>query len=97
MREERREERKPLDPTRKLLRVFGVKVTTYEERSAELLRQAAETPADQAAELLRISAELVDLTADLSQRLREMSAHVLETQERALNQLSETIQKARGD
>ena len=34
------EERKgPMDPTRKLLKVFGVKVTDYEERTAELLQQ----------------------------------------------------------
>ena len=32
-----RDERQPMDPTRKLLKVFGVKVTDYEAKTDALL------------------------------------------------------------
>lgn len=74
------DERAPMDPTRKLLKVFGVKVTDYEARTDELLRRLAAAPADRAA----IVAEAVELTADLDHWLREVTSHVLERQERVL-------------
>lgn len=81
-----REERQPADPTRKLLKVFGVKVTDYEAKTDELLAQAATITSDVArAELLR---EAVELTADLTQWLRQVQTHVLERQERVLKELS---------
>jgi len=59
-----REERQPADPTRKLLKVFGVKVTDYETKTDELIAQAATITSDVArAELVR---EAVELTADLA-------------------------------
>lgn len=95
MQEERQEERQPRDPTRKLLRVFGVKVTQYEERTAALLEQAAALPPDAAAERLRLALEALDLTADMSARLREMTNHVLDTQARVLAELGETLREGR--
>ena len=77
------DERGPTDPTRKLLKVFGVKVTDYEARTDELLRRLAATPADRAA----IVAEAVELTADLDHWLREVTSHVLERQETVLGAL----------
>jgi DNA replication initiation complex subunit (GINS family) len=88
------EERRPLDPTRRLLRVFGVKVTDYEERTAAILEQAAAAGPGQAAELLRLTAEAIELTADLNARLRDMNEHVLDTQARVLSGLKAAIQKA---
>ena len=83
---EAREERQPADPTRKLLKVFGVKVTDYEAKTDELIAQAATITNDVArAELLR---EAVELTADLTHWLREVQTHVLERQERVLKDLS---------
>lgn len=80
-----REERQPADPTRKLLKVFGVKVTDYEAKTDELLAQAATITNDVArAELVR---EAVELTADLTHWLREVQSHVLERQERVLKEL----------
>lgn len=80
-----REERQPADPTRKLLKVFGVKVTDYEAKTDELLAQAATITNDVArAELVR---EAVELTADLTRWLREVQSHVLERQERVLKEL----------
>jgi hypothetical protein len=87
------EERRPLDPTRRLLRVFGVKVTDYEEKTAAILERAAAAPSD-AAELLRLMMEAIDLTADMNARLREMTAHVLETEARVLSELKAAVDKA---
>lgn len=79
-------ERQPLDPTRRLLKVFGVKVTDYEERTDAILqRHAAATDEAERAELVR---EAVELTADLGHWLREVQAHVLARQEAVLGKLS---------
>ncbi|MBI2773924.1 MAG: hypothetical protein HYX56_05480 [Chloroflexi bacterium] len=65
-----RDERQPMDPTRKLLKVFGVKVTDYEAKSDALLeRYAAAKSDDERAALVR---EAIELTADLSHWLREV-------------------------
>lgn len=82
----RSEERQPMDPTRKLLKVFGVKVTDYEERTDDILRRykSASAEADRAA-LVREAAEL---TADLAHWLREVQSHVLERQERVLSAMA---------
>jgi hypothetical protein len=74
----------PMDPTRKLLKVFGVKVTDYGSKTDELVtRWPGATPAEQAA----IRTEALELSADLAHWLREVTAHVLERQERVLNAL----------
>lgn len=82
----RRDERGPMDPTRKLLKVFGVKVTDYEERTKALLERydATSDEADRSA----IVREAVELTADLGHWLREVQAHVLARQEEVLGKLS---------
>jgi hypothetical protein len=81
-----RDERGPMDPTRKLLKVFGVKVTDYEERTdAILARYAATTNEAERATLVR---EAIELTADLGHWLREVQTHVLERQESVLGKLS---------
>jgi len=77
-------DRGPMDPTRKLLKVFGVKVTDYESKTDGLLaRWPAASEKDRAA----IQAEALELSADLAHWLREVSAHVLERQERVLSSL----------
>jgi hypothetical protein len=82
--EKDRGERGPMDPTRKLLKVFGVKVTDYESRTDDLLaRWGTANERDRAA----IQAEALELSADLAHWLREISAHVLERQERVLSSL----------
>ncbi len=83
------EEKRPMDPTRRLLRVFGVKVTDYEERTAALLDRAA--TATQRDELLPLAVEAIDLTADLNARLRDIINHVLDTQARVLTELRATL------
>ena len=83
------EEKRPMDPTRRLLRVFGVKVTDYEERTEALLERAA--AATQPGELLQLAAEAIDLTVDLNARLRDITNHVLDTQARVLTELHAAI------
>lgn len=79
-----RGDRAPMDPTRKLLKVFGVKVTDYESKTDELLaRWGSATERDRAT----IQAEALELSADLAHWLREISSHVLERQERVLSSL----------
>lgn len=71
------------DPTRKLLKVFGVKVTDYESRTDALLQRSAAGDADRVALL----EEAIELTADLDHWLREVTSHVLERQEQVLKRL----------
>ena len=77
-------DRGPMDPTRKLLKVFGVKVTDYESKTDALL---ARWPAANERDRATIQAEALELSADLAHWLREVSAHVLERQERVLSSL----------
>ncbi len=83
------EEKRPMDPTRRLLRVFGVKVTDYEERTTTLLQRAA--AATQPGEKVQLVAEAIGLTVDLNARLRDITTHVLDTQAQVLTQLQAAI------
>jgi hypothetical protein len=82
--DEDRGDRGPMDPTRKLLKVFGVKVTDYESKTDALL---ARWPSAKDSERAAIQAEALELSADLAHWLREISSHVLERQERVLSSL----------
>ena len=79
-----KQDRGPMDPTRKLLKVFGVKVTDYEAKTDDLLAGWAGA---QVAERAAIQAVALELSADLAHWLREITAHVLERQERVLSSL----------
>ena len=87
------EEKRPMDPTRRLLRVFGVTVTEYEERTAALLERAA--AATERDEMLQLMTEAMGLTADANARLREVTNHVLETQARVMTELRAAIDAKR--
>lgn len=86
------DERREADDTRKLLRAFGVTVTEYEERTRTLLERAAAAGAD---DLVDLSREALRLSANLNERLREVTDHVLATQSRVLHELREAIARAR--
>ena len=73
-----------MDPTRELLKVFGVKVTDYEARTDALLERSAAAKGE---ERLALLGEALELTADLDHWLREVTSHVLERQERVLTKL----------
>ena len=87
------EEKRPMDPTRRLLRVFGVKVTDYEERTAALLERAAAATARD--DMLQLMTEAIELTADVNARLRDVTNHVLDTQARVMNELRAAIDAKR--
>lgn len=74
------------DPTRKLLKVFGVKVTDYEAKTDALLERYAVAGTDE--ERAALVREAVELTADLAHWLREVQSHVLERQESVLRKLA---------
>lgn len=76
----------PPDPTRRLLKVFGVKVTDYEAKTDALL---ARWPGASAADRDTIAREAAELSADLAHWLRELQTHVLERQERVLAAVAE--------
>lgn len=78
-----------MDPTRRLLRVFGVGVTEYEEKTATLLERAA--AATEPEEKLQLATEAIDATVELNARLRDVTNHVLDTQARVLTELRATI------
>lgn len=86
------EERQAPDPTRRLLRVFGVKVTDYEERMAGILERAGSTSS--ADELVDLAKEALELTSDLNERLRDITSHVLATQSRVLGELRAAVERA---
>jgi len=79
------ESRTTQDPTRKLLKMFGVKVTDYEERARALLQRAGQKPS--AADRQEILQEAAELSADLNYWLREMTNHVLQLQSDFLQKL----------
>ena len=83
MEERGRVDQGPADPTRKLLKVFGVKVTDYEAKTDALLQRSSANDADR----LALLNEALELTADLDHWLREVTSHVLERQERVLTRL----------
>ncbi len=79
-------ERRPMDPTRKLLKVFGVKVTDYEARTQAILDRAAAKPS--AEETVALLTEAAELSADLDHWLREITSHVLARKIAVLGELS---------
>jgi hypothetical protein len=84
------EGRQPLDPTRRLLRTFGVAVSNFEERSTTLIERARAADAS-AEERLAAAARLLRETALLNRRLREIADHVWELQQAALTQMSDLL------
>jgi hypothetical protein len=83
------DETRQRDPTRRQLRIFGVTVTNYEERTAALLDQFAAAQAPD--ERLLAAQQVAKLTAELNQVLRETANHVTAIQTRALTTLSERL------
>ncbi len=80
-------------PTRRLLRVFGVTVTEYEERTAALLEWAA--AATERDDVLQLMTEVTELTANLNARLRDVTNHDLDTQARVMTDLRAAIDAKR--
>jgi len=86
------EEHRPLDPTRRLLRVFGVKTTDYDEKTARLMDPTSDQLPRE--ERLALAAEAVALTEDLNEHLRNITSHVLDTQSRVLGRVKQVMEQA---
>jgi hypothetical protein len=82
------EEARVPDQTRRLLKVFGVKLTDYEEKTAALLDGVSDMAPD---ERLRRVAEAVALTEDLNTHLGHITSHVANTQNRVLARVREAL------
>ena len=84
------DEARVFDQTRRLLKVFGVKLTDYEEKTAALLDGLAEgVPHD---ELLRRSAEALELTEDLNLHVGHITNHVANMQNQVLTRLRQALE-----
>ncbi|TMD12866.1 MAG: hypothetical protein E6J00_10115 [Chloroflexi bacterium] len=79
------EARPPVDRTRKALKVFGVTVTSFEERARVLLARARQASAGDERETVR--AESAQLVADLHHALQEIQGHVYQLQSDFLMEL----------
>jgi DNA polymerase III epsilon subunit-like protein len=77
------------EDTRKLLRVFGVTVTNFEDRSAVLLERAKHLRdmADAAA-LAELLKEAANEVMELQDKWREISDHIVQQQRKLLGELS---------
>ena len=73
------------DPTRKALKVFGVSVTDFQDRSRSLLAQARAAASD--AERQAVLTAAARLTAELHHALQEIQQHVYQLQSDFLMEL----------
>jgi hypothetical protein len=83
------DETRQMDPTRRQLRIFGVTVTNYEERTAALLERFA--AAQTAEERVQAAQQIAQLTAELNEVVRETANHVTAIQNRVLTALAEGL------
>lgn len=73
------------DPTRMLLKAFGVTVTEYQSKARQLLERRV--TASTAEDTERLRREAAELSADLNRALREITNHVLQLQSDFLMEL----------
>jgi hypothetical protein len=81
------------DATRKMLRVFGVAVTDFEDVSRRLQEQAA---AGAAQDLLALAREALAASAEMNRRWFEMSRLIFEEQARLHAAVTQRVAPARG-
>jgi hypothetical protein len=80
------------DDTRKLLRTFGVTVTNFEERTAQLLEQAKQLrQAEDADGMLTLLKDFAGELLDLQGRWLEISNHVLSQQRQVLKEIATLV------
>ena len=81
------------DLTRKMLKVFGVAVTDFEDASRRIQEQAK---AGSEADLLRLAGEALAASAEVSRHWLEVSRHLFEEQSRLHADLAQRVAAARG-
>lgn len=80
------------EDTRKLLRTFGVSVTNFEERSAQLLERAKQLhQAGDSEGMLTLLQEFASELLDLQGRWLEITNHTLAQQRRVLTDIATIV------
>jgi hypothetical protein len=74
------------DETRRLLKVFGVAVTDFEEESETLLSRLASTVGRPATEAVPAVRDALELLLEVNQKWLATTHHLFETQRRFLEQ-----------
>ena len=87
--------------TRKLLKVFGVAVTDFEDRCQQVVHQARDAAAkgDDPSAFLALLEELVRSTSEVTRRWMEVTQFIVEQQNRThteILQLLDEVKKKRG-
>jgi hypothetical protein len=86
------EERQVVDPTRRMLKLFGFTMTDYEEKTARLVKSAKANPSPNDA--LRLASEAMALSIEMNKQLRDMTAHVLDAQSRVMGDIQMALERA---
>lgn len=81
------------DATRKLLKVFGVAVTDFEDASVRLRQRAGSAPP---ADLLALAGDTIAASAEVNRRWLEVSRCIFEEQARLHAEVGQRIAAARG-
>ena len=77
------------EDTRKLLRVFGVTVTNFEDRSAHLLERANQLRQEgDTAGMMVLLKNVADTVMDLQDRWLEITEHITHRQRQLLTELA---------
>jgi hypothetical protein len=84
------------DSTRKLLKVFGVAVTDFEDRCQEIVGQArdAGSRGSDPAEFLPLLEGLVRSSTDVTRRLLEVTQLIVEQQNRTSSEVLAVLEEA---
>ncbi len=82
------------DSTRKLLRVFGVAVTEFEDASVRLRERAKTAPPQ---DLLALAGDTLAAAAEVNRCWHEVTRFIFEAQTRLHAEVGQRIAAARGD
>ncbi len=85
------------DSTRKLLKVFGVAVTDFEDRCQEIARQARDAGGrgGDAAAFLPMLEGLMQSTSEVMRRLLEVTRLIVEQQNRTVGEVLAILEEAK--
>ncbi|MFN3477069.1 MAG: hypothetical protein ACK4Z6_05890 [Candidatus Methylomirabilales bacterium] len=76
------------EDTRKLLKIFGVKVTDFEEKSREIVGKAQEAAKERGVDaLLPLFEDLIILAMDLNKWWLEVTQRILEVRHNAYSEM----------
>lgn len=81
------------DPTRKLLKVFGIAVTDFEDASKRLRERAGTVSVD---DLLALAGEIIAASAEMNRSWLEVTRFLFEEQARWHAEVGRRIAAARG-